>query len=103
MIALQVLPAEVNLGYHSWTSWLIDSINDQPVKNFKQFTKLLHNNQEEFVVIKDKKGYSMVLDHKLAIESRDSILQTYRVPNYHSKGLFIEPKIDIPTKTTQLQ
>ncbi len=103
VIALQVLPAEVNLGYHSWTSWLIDSINDQPVKNFKQFTKLLHNNQEEFVVIKDKKGYSMVLDHKLAIESRDSILQTYRVPNYHSKGLFIEPKIDIPTKTTQLQ
>ena len=103
VIALQVLPAEVNLGYHSWTSWVIDSINDQPVKSFKQFAKSLHNNQEEFVVLKDKTGYSMVLDHKLAIDSRDSILKIYRVPNYHSKDLFIEPKTNVPAKTAQLQ
>ena len=88
VIALQVLPAEVNLGYHSWSSWVIDSINDEPVRNFKQFVDKIHNNQEQFVVIKDKTGFRMVLDHQLALQTRDSVLQTYRVPNYHSKKLF---------------
>ena len=91
VVALRVLPAEVNLGYHSWTSWVIDKVNGQDIKNFQQFVKLVHNNKEEFVVIKDRTGYSMVLDHNLATESRDSILATYRVPHYHSKDLFIEP------------
>ena len=91
VVALRVLPAEVNLGYHSWTSWVIDKVNGQDIKNFQQFVKLVHNNKKEFVVIKDRTGYSMVLDHNLATESRDSILATYRVPHYHSKDLFIEP------------
>ena len=102
VIALQVLPAEVNLGYHSWSSWVVETINGEPVKNFKQFAKSLHNNQEKFVVLKDKTGYSMVLDHQLAIDSRDSVLEIYRVPKYHSKDLFIEPKTDLPAKTAQV-
>ncbi|MGH1428209.1 MAG: S1C family serine protease [Arenicella sp.] len=87
VVALQVLPAEVNIGYHSWSSWIIDSINDKPIRNFQEFVQTLHSNQNPYVVIKDKTGYRMVLDHELALSSRDSILQAYRVPSYHSKGL----------------
>ena len=88
VVALQVLPAEVNLGYHSWNYWIIDSINDEPIQNFQQFAEKIHNNQEQYMVIKDKTGFRMVLDHELAIQTREEILSTYRVPNYHSKGLF---------------
>lgn len=88
VIALQVLPAEVNLGYHSWSSWILDSINGKPIRNFKEFVDTVHNNQEQYVVIKDKTGFRMVLDHQLAIKTRDDILQIYRVPSYHSKNLF---------------
>lgn len=102
VVALRVLPAEVNLGYHSWSSWTIDNINGEKVRNFRHFVDSLHNNTEKYVVIKDREGFSMVLDHQLAVDSRDDILQIYRVPNYHSKGLFQLPKTTPPKKTTQV-
>lgn len=88
VIALQVLPAEVNIGYHEWSSWIIDTINDKPIANFKQFVEILHNHKGDFVTFADKNGYQMVLEHELALGSRDLILEAYRVPDYHSKGLF---------------
>ena len=88
VVAIQVLPAEVNIGYHSWSSWVVDSINGKQIKNFKQFTEILHNNQAEHVVLQDKSGYQMVIDHQLAISSRNEILTNYRIPNYFSEGLF---------------
>ena len=93
----------MNLGYHSWSSWIFDKVNGEKVRNFRQFVDVLHNNIEKYVVLKDKNGFSMVLDHQLAIDSRSEILQTYRVPNYHSKDLFQLPKVTPPKKTTQVQ
>lgn len=101
VVALQVLPAEVNRGYHSWSSWVIDSVNGKSVQNFKQFVGELHNNQEEFVVLKDRTGFRMVLEHQSAIASRDDILQIYRVPSYHSKGILPESKIVEAPKETE--
>jgi len=39
-------------------------------------------------VIADTDGYQIVLNHEQAIASRDSVLRRYRIPAYHSKGLF---------------
>ena len=41
VVALQVLAADVNLGYHDWRNWVVDSVNGSPIKNFKQFTDML--------------------------------------------------------------
>jgi S1-C subfamily serine protease len=88
VVAIQVLPAEVNIGYHSWSSWTLDTINGEPIKNFKQLVNTLHNNTSEHVVLTDESGFQMVINHELAISSRDEILGAYRIPSYFSKGLF---------------
>ena len=90
VVALMVFPSDVNLGYHSWKNWIIDKVNGKRVKNFSELTSLLHKNEEENVVISDRDGYQIIINHEKAIESRDSILSRYRLPAYHSKDLFKE-------------
>jgi len=83
-----VFPNDVNLGYHSWKNWDVDEVNGVKIKNFTQLTELLNNNTEENVLITDKDGYKIVVNHQQALDSRDEIMTRYRIPNYHSKDLF---------------
>ena len=88
VVALIVFPSDVNLGYHSWKNWVIDEVNGQKIKDFSGLVSILHNNKDENVVISDKDGYKIVLNHEQALQSRDEIIQRYRIPHYHSKDLF---------------
>ncbi len=88
VVALTVFPSDVNLGYHSWKNWVIDEVNGQKIKDFSELVSILHNNKEESLVISDKDGYKIVLNHQQALDSRDEIIQRYRIQAYHSKDLF---------------
>lgn len=88
VVALSVFPSDVNLGYHSWKNWVIEAVNGEKIKDFAELISILHNNKDENIVFSDKDGYKIVLNHQQALESRDEIIQRYRIPNYHSKDLF---------------
>lgn len=88
VIALKVLPSDVNLGFHGWSNWIIETVNDQPIKDFKQFCLTLKNNSKPFVRLKDDKGYRIIIDHQQALEKEREILSLYRIPASHSVGLF---------------
>lgn len=92
IVALMVFPNEVNLGYHSWKNWDVDEVNGVKVKNFAELTSILNNNTNENVMLSDKDGYKIVINHQQALDSRDEILARYRIPNYHSKDLFKNSK-----------
>ncbi|MEX2468789.1 MAG: serine protease, partial [Pseudohongiellaceae bacterium] len=80
VVALQVLAADVNLGYHDWRNWIVDSINGEPIRDFRQFAERLYSNTEEFVVLENDNGYQMVINHADAMASEQQILERYRVP-----------------------
>lgn len=80
VVALKILPANVNRGYHNWRNWVVDSINGEKVRNFDHLATLLHNNTKPDVVLKDKSGYQMIINHQHAVDSLDEILQRYRIP-----------------------
>ena len=88
VVALQVLAADVNLGYHDWRNWVVDSVNGRSIKNFSEFANLLKRNSKDNVVFENKNGYQMVINHSEAMESEASILQQYRIPAAHSPELF---------------
>lgn len=90
VVALQVLAADVNLGYHDWRNWIVDSINGEPIRDFRQFAERLYSNTEEFVVLENDNGYQMVINHADAMASEQQILERYRVPAATSPGLFDE-------------
>jgi hypothetical protein len=85
VVALQVLAADVNLGYHDWRNWVVDSVNGE---NIIDFARKLRENNSENVVFKNKNGYQMVINHEAAVASEDSILSQYRIPAAYSQGLF---------------
>ena len=90
VVALQVLAADVNLGYHDWRNWVVESINGLRVKNFDDFSNQLKNNTQENVVFENRNGYQMVINHLDAEKSESSILEQYRIPSSYSANLFTD-------------
>ncbi|WP_288131816.1 serine protease [Microbulbifer sp.] len=88
VVALKVLPAPVNLGYHDWKNWIIESVNGEKIRDFGQFAQLMESNEDNYVDLRDGAGYRMVLDADAAMEQQSAILQTYQIPQPHSQGLF---------------
>lgn len=90
VVALQVLAADVNLGYHDWRNWVVDFINGEPVRDFAHFTEATRNNEEENLVLENTNGFQMVINNQEAILSEADILAQYRIPAAFSVGLFEE-------------
>jgi hypothetical protein len=90
VVALQVLAADVNLGYHELRNWVVDTVNGQPVRDFKHFTQMVHDNASPHVVFRNSSGYQVVVDHQEAQASEQAILEQYRIPTAWSDGLFGE-------------
>jgi S1-C subfamily serine protease len=88
VVALKVLAADVNLGYHNWSNWIIDGINGEKIVNFQDFAHQIAKFDGEFVTLTDAKGYQMVIDHQRAQSSELAIQQQYGLPASHSEGLF---------------
>ncbi|GAA6167420.1 S1C family serine protease [Sessilibacter corallicola] len=88
IVALKVLAADVNLGYHNWSNWIIHSINGEPVKNFNDFAQTLRNFSGDFVHIADDQGYQMIIDHDEALKTESEIEELYGLPASFSEGLF---------------
>ena len=87
VVALQVMAADVNLGYHDWRNWVVETVNDEPIRDFDHFVAMLRENTEPFVVFHNDNGYQMVIDHEEALASEEQILARYRIPSAHSSGL----------------
>lgn len=90
VVALQVLAADVNLGYHDWRNWVVDYVNGEPVRDFTHFSELIKYNRQENVILENMNGYQMVINHETAIASEADILTQYRIPAAYSTGLFEE-------------
>ena len=90
VVALQVLAADVNLGYHDWRNWVVEQVNGEQVRDFSHFSDLIKNNDRDNVVLENSNGYQMVINHESAIASEQQILTQYRIPAAHSVGLFDE-------------
>ncbi len=87
VVALKILPADVNLGYHDWKNWIISTVNGEPIRDFRQFYDTVKNNQQEHVVLKDSFGYQLVVDHQKALDTEGEILSLYQIPASRSPDL----------------
>ncbi|MGI9251975.1 MAG: S1C family serine protease [Pseudohongiellaceae bacterium] len=88
VVALQVLAADVNLGYHDWRNWVVDYINGEQIRDFAHFAKMLRDNDSEDVVFENENGYQMVINHEDALAGEAAVLNQYRIPAPYSPGLF---------------
>jgi len=88
VVALQVMAADVNLGYHDWRNWIVEYVNGEPVRDFDHFANLIRDNDNDNVVMENKNGYQLVINHEQAAASEAAILARYQIPAAHSADLF---------------
>ncbi len=90
VVALQVMAADVNLGYHDWRNWIVEYVNGEPVRDFDHFANLIRDNENDNLVMENKNGYQLVINHEQAAASEAAILARYQIPAAHSADLFDE-------------
>jgi len=91
VVALKVLPSDVNLGYHDWKNWIIKSVNGQAVRNFGEFVASVRANKDKYLSLADDDGYKMVLSRAAAEQDEPQNLSRYRVPMAFSADLTPRP------------
>jgi hypothetical protein len=84
------MAADVNLGYHDWRNWIVEYVNGEPVRDFDHFANLIRDNENDNVVMENKNGYQLVINHEQAAASEAAILARYQIPAAHSADLFDE-------------
>ncbi len=86
VVGLKVLAADVNLGYHDWKNWILQSVDGQPIRDFDQFCQLVVSGQAQNTVFKDEEGYQMVINRQQAMATEAAVLNRYRVPQANACG-----------------
>ncbi|MCB1614652.1 MAG: trypsin-like peptidase domain-containing protein [Pseudomonadales bacterium] len=84
IVALKVLASQVNVGYHDWRNWIVDTVNGVKIRDFDHFLELIQSTENGYMVFSDDEGYQMVINHELAKHTEGDILHDYRVPSLGS-------------------
>lgn len=87
VLALRVLAADVNEGYHNVSSWTVEKVNGEKIRNLKHLIELMENAADPFVVLENEWGQKLVLDREQAEQAGPQILGTYRIPQDRSPDL----------------
>jgi len=77
---INVLPHDVNNGYHNMSDCIIKEVNGKKVHNLKELIQIVENDSEgKFIEFKTKKNKYIVLDREKAAEAHAEILEIYGV------------------------
>lgn len=91
VVALKVLPSDVNLGYHDWKNWIIETVNGEKVLDFATFVDKVRSNDSDYLRLADDDGFQLIISRKDAELDEDSNLNRYNVPLASSKDLAPAP------------
>lgn len=88
VVALNVLAADLNQGFHNENHWVIDSVDGTSVQNLRHMIELVEAGEEnEFVEFRNRGGQMIVLDRQRVAAEQAQILATYRIPQDRSDDL----------------
>jgi S1-C subfamily serine protease len=77
---INVLPHDVNNGYHSMSDCIIVEVNGKKVHNLEELIQIVENDSGgKFIEFKTKKNKYIVLDREKAVEAHADILGIYGV------------------------
>lgn len=90
VIMTKVLPADINKDYHHDNNLLIEKINGESIRDFKEFYDKMQAATGDFITLETADDYQVVIDRKEALDSQPSILTRYGVNSDRSKDLQAE-------------
>ncbi len=91
VLMLKVMAADVNVGYHSVSNWIVSTVNGIPIRNLRelagQIERIRQEAEEPFLVLADERGQQIVLGLERAEAAHAGILARYRIPADRSDDL----------------
>ncbi|MBU0654859.1 MAG: trypsin-like peptidase domain-containing protein [Gammaproteobacteria bacterium] len=87
VIMTKVLPADINKDYHHDSNLLIEKINGENFRNFREFFDRIQAANTDFITLETADDYQIVIDRKEALNSQTGILARYGITNDRSKDL----------------
>ncbi|VAX34972.1 hypothetical protein MNBD_UNCLBAC01-713 [hydrothermal vent metagenome] len=87
VVLLNVLPDDINVGYHSDRNAIIDRVNGKNFASFKEFIQLLsfHQSQEKYTVIEATTRTRIILDNTNIDQINAKILKRNNIPAQFSE------------------
>ena len=81
VVLVRVLADDVNRGYHGYSSWIVEFVNGERIKNLKDLIHKVETADEAgFIVFSDCRHNEMVLDKQKVQAATEGILERYRIP-----------------------
>jgi len=100
VLMLKVMAADVNVGYHNISTWVVSTVNGVPVRNLRelagQIERVRQAEAEAFLVLADERSQQLVLSREKANAAHAAILERYRIPADRSDDLKGIPPAPIP-------
>lgn len=87
VIMTKVLPADINKDYHHDTDLLIEKVNGESIRDFRDFYSKVQSSTSDYITLETADDYQLVIDRKEAIERQPEILAQYGVNADRSKDL----------------
>lgn len=79
VVLLKVLADKTNRGNHGFSLWMIDKVNDKEFKNFQEFTKIVKESKEQYLILESEDGVKIAIDNAKAKASHEGILKRYSI------------------------
>lgn len=79
VILLKVLADKSNRGNHSFSLWMVDKANGKSFQNFKEFTQLVKENKNRYLILENEDGVKVAIDRKKAKEVESTLLKRYSI------------------------
>ncbi|MFA5261685.1 MAG: trypsin-like peptidase domain-containing protein [Candidatus Omnitrophota bacterium] len=85
VVLLQVLPDDVNIGYHDFSNEVIKKVNGLEFGSFEEFVKLLAKSKPPFTVIETQMQHHFILKNENLNLITKNIIERNNIPAPYSK------------------
>ncbi len=79
VVLLKVLASDISRGDNDFGMWVVDKVNGETFKNFKEFYQKMQAVTSEYIVLEDEDGVKVVIEKKEAQEKQSEILEKYNI------------------------
>lgn len=84
VVLLNVLPDEVNVGYHDFGNDVIARVNGKEIQSFEEFVQRVHASPGEYITLETERGSRIILNVAAARKSTPEILDRNKIPYQYS-------------------
>ncbi|MDP2654296.1 MAG: serine protease [Candidatus Omnitrophota bacterium] len=87
VVLLEVLPDDINVGYHTYSNEVLARVNGENFKSFEEFVKLLNNNSQPYTIFETDQNARIILRNEGVGDATRKILLRNHIPSQYSTGV----------------